>query len=319
MPDRRNDMGGLFRRDLDRIELPPRDTWRPTPRKESYLVKTSRVVLYAGVVAAVLVAALIVGFGLRDRNSQVASPPSPLPTTSTPVPASSPPATPSPNPTSSPAPTPSPSPVGGAITGRLSYPSDFIPPVTVYAIGADDQRIWFSVEFPGYGNPPRPTAQPGTEPGTYTLPGVAPGRYQVVAYRNDGQKPDPGLHTREAQCLRRTPSGPCPDQSPIAVTVTAGQTTREIDIVTWWPGSGLMAPPPPRPVQVCGPLTRFDEPGGNVGRLVVGPHEFTFSREATRSTPTGTTTLGANVCLTGRWLYTQPVGRELLDFRLAFQ
>ena len=31
MPDRRNDMGGLFRRDLDRVELPPRDTWRPTP------------------------------------------------------------------------------------------------------------------------------------------------------------------------------------------------------------------------------------------------------------------------------------------------
>ncbi len=254
MPDRRNDLVGFFRRDLDRIELPPRDTWRPRRRKESHLVKISRFVLYTGAVAAMLVAALIVGFGLRDRNSQVAGPPSPLAATSTPVPATTPSPTPSPNPTSSPAPTPPQSPtatplVGGTITGRLGYPSDLIPPFTVYAIGATDQRIWYSVEFPGYGNPPRPTAQPGTEPGTYTLSGVAPGQYWVVAYRNDGQKPDPGLHTREAECLRRTPSGPCPDQSPIPVTVTAGQTTREIDIVTWWPGSGLMPPPPPRPTQ----------------------------------------------------------------------
>ncbi len=231
---------------------------------------------------------------------------------------------------SAPAPIPTPSPTsnqptptaqGGAITGRLAYGSDFIPPVTVYAINQNDQRVWFSVEFPGYGNPPRPTAQPGTEPGTYTLTGVAPGTtYSVVAYRNDGQKPDPGVYTRQAECLRRTPSGPCPDQLPVLVTVTAGQTTREIDIVTWWPGSGLMPPPPPRPVQVCGPLTRFDEPGGSIpGRLVVGPHEFTFGRDATRNTPAGTTTLGASVCLTGRWMYTQPVGRELLDFRLALQ
>lgn len=56
-------------------------------------MKSSRFVLYAGVVAAVLVAALIVGFGLRDRNSQVAGP---VAATSTPTPASSPPATPSP-------------------------------------------------------------------------------------------------------------------------------------------------------------------------------------------------------------------------------
>jgi hypothetical protein len=234
--------------------------------------------------------------------------------TSTSVPTTTAPAGPSSTATATPQ-------AGGAIIGRFTYPSDFIPPVTVYAINQNDQRVWFSVEFPGYGNPPRATAQPGTEPGTYTLTGVAPGTtYAVVAYRNDGQKPDPGVYTRQAECYRRTPSGPCPDTTPVLVTVTAGQTTREIDIVTWWPGSGLMPPPPPRPVQVCGPLTRFDEPSASApGRLVVGTQEFTFSREATRNTPAGTTTLGASVCLTGRWLYTQPVGRELLDFRLALQ
>lgn len=242
MPDQRNGLVDLFVRGLDQIELPPRDRWRPTQRMESSFVKTSRYVVYLGAVTAVLVAALLVGLGLRDRNVPVAASPTPIAATSTPAPATSAPATATPS--------PAPTAQTGAISGRFSYPSDFIPPVTVYAIGTTDQRVWFSVEFPGYdmyGNPPRPTAQPGTEPGTYTLTGVAPGTYWVVAYRNDGQKPDPGFYSREAECLRRTPSRPCPDQSFVMVTVSAGQTTREIDIVTWWPGSGLVPPPPPRP------------------------------------------------------------------------
>lgn len=195
-------------------------------------MKLRRLPLYIGGVIAVLAVALLASGGLGGRSSQVASSPSPTAATSTPVPATTAPASPS---------------QAGAITGRFAYPSDFIPPVTVYAIGADDQRIWFSVEFPGYGNPPRATAQPGSEPGTYRLTGVAPGTYWVVAYRNDGQKPDPGFYSRDSECLRTTPGGPCPDQSFAMVAVTAGQTTPNIDIVTWWPGSGLVPPPPPRP------------------------------------------------------------------------
>lgn len=195
-------------------------------------MKPGRLPLYIGGVIAVLALVLLASAALGGWPSQVASSPSPTAATSTPVPETSAPASPS---------------QAGAITGRISYPSDFIPPVTVYAIGADDQRIWFSVEFSGYGNPPRPTAQPGSEPGTYRLTGVAPGKYWVVAYRNDGQKPDPGFYSRASECLRRTPGGPCPDESFVIVTVTAGQTTPNIDIVTWWPGSGLVPPPPPRP------------------------------------------------------------------------
>jgi len=97
MPDRRSEIVDLFVRDLDKIELPPHDRWRPAHRKESYFAKTSRYVLYAGGVTAVLIAALIVGFGLRDRNSQATASPSPTPAFITlPLPASSPPATPSP-------------------------------------------------------------------------------------------------------------------------------------------------------------------------------------------------------------------------------
>lgn len=207
-------------------------------------MKTSRYVLYAGAVVAVVAAALIVGLGLRDGNSQVATLPSPIPATSTPITASSAPVTPSPVATASPAPTAQP----GAITGRFSYGSDFIPPVTVYAISTTDQRVWHSVDFPGFGNPPRPTLPPGVSEPSYTITGVAPGTYWVVAYRNDGQLPDPGYYSRQPDCFRTTPSGPCPDVTLVPATVIAGQTTKGIDVLTWGPPPGQPSPSiPPRP------------------------------------------------------------------------
>lgn len=121
MPDRGRELVDLFVRDLDQIELPPRDHWRPTPRKESYLMKTSRYVLYTGAVAAVLVAALIVGLNLRDRTVQVAATPSPIVATSTP-----PPPTPSPSPslTSSPRPTLAPGTFENSALGYRIRPPD---------------------------------------------------------------------------------------------------------------------------------------------------------------------------------------------------
>lgn len=247
MPDRRSDIVRLFARDLDRIELPPRDRWRPAPRKESYLVKTGRYVLYAAGMAAVIVAALVIGLTLRDRNaSQVATPPSPVPPTSTPVQASSPSITPSPVATAS----PSPSAQLGAITGRFGYPSDFIPSVTVYAISTTDSRVWYSVDFPGFGNPPRPTLPPGTSQPSYTIAGVAPGEYWVVAYRNDRNLPDPGYYSQNSICQRAGQSSGCPDLALVPVTVLPGQTTTGIDVLTWGTPPGLPTPSPsiaPRP------------------------------------------------------------------------
>ena len=211
-------------------------------------MKTARYVLYAVAVAAVLAVALIVGLGLRDQSAQVAATPSPIAATSTPTPASSAPATPSPVATTSPAPTAQ----TGAITGRFGYPSDFIPPVTVYAISTTDQRVWYSVDYAGAGNPPRPTPQPGQSGETYTITGVAPGTYWVVAYRNDGQPLDPGYYSRQPDCFRATPSGPCPDVSLVPVTVIAGQTTSGINVITWGrppgqPTSTIPPRPTPRP------------------------------------------------------------------------
>lgn len=74
MDDRDEDLTGLFVRDLDEIALPPRGAWRRASGRETTAMRTSRYILTAGAVAAVLAIALIVGFQLRDRNSTAANP-----------------------------------------------------------------------------------------------------------------------------------------------------------------------------------------------------------------------------------------------------
>jgi hypothetical protein len=255
MSDRNKDLTHLFVRDLDDIELPPRDKWRRTPRKESQLMKKGRYVLYAGVIAAVIVVALIASFQPRDSNPVAASP---SPTAST---------TTSPQATASAALSTQPSrPTGvstGAITGRLGYPSDFVPPVTVYAISVSNPNVWFSTDTPRFGNPLSATPPPGgpTWPpagrGYYLIGGITPGTYYVIAYRNDS--PDPpdlkdrpaGYTQAAAKCMSSDPAvpspppGSCPyDQSLVPVTVTAGQTASYIEIVDWFLPAGSY---PPRP------------------------------------------------------------------------
>jgi hypothetical protein len=164
------------------------------------------------------------------------------------------PSIPAPSPTDLPTATPQ----AGAITGRLGYPSEFIPPLTVYAISTADQRVWYSADVPRFPPlllTPRPTGTfaPGTEP-RYTITGVAPGTYYVLAYRNDGQQPvGPGLYSRRVACRTGgAPStcGPADDFSLAIVTVNAGQTTTGIDVEDWVPPAGPGQPSPsfpPRP------------------------------------------------------------------------
>jgi hypothetical protein len=83
VPDLDKDLIQLFVRDLDDIELPPRDRWRPAPRRESHLMRTGRYILYACAVVAVLVIALIASFALRDGNRVAATPSPTSPTAAT--------------------------------------------------------------------------------------------------------------------------------------------------------------------------------------------------------------------------------------------
>jgi hypothetical protein len=188
-------------------------------------------------IAIVLGAALL--YAARAVPPATASPtPSLTPTATVAIATSTLVATPSPTATPQ---------AGGAITGRFAYGSDFIPPVTVYAISTTDSRVWYSVPFAGFGNPPRPTLPPGQTEARYTITGVAPGTYWVVAYRTDGLLPDPGYYSRQVECQRTTPSGPCPDINPAMVTVASGQTASGIDVVTWGTQPQPSPTLPPRP------------------------------------------------------------------------
>ena len=150
----------------------------------------------------------------------------------------------------------------GTITGRLGYPSDFVPPLTVYAISVSDSNVWFSTDTPRFGNPLLATLPPGptwppSGPGTYRISGVAPGTYSVIAYRNDTTdapqyKNSPGAYTQwAAKCASSDPKVPSPPPGPCSsdhslrpVAVTAGQTVGYIDIVDWFFQGGNY---PPRP------------------------------------------------------------------------
>lgn len=208
-------------------------------------MQASRAFLVVAAVAAVLALAVVAGSGLRDRG-QVAAP-----ATASPTPTASP-STPAPTPTVTATATPQASPTAaaaGAIAGRFGYGSDFIPPVTVYAISTTDSRLWYSVNYIGLGRGRSATPVPGmTGSSDYLISGVAPGTYWVVAYRNDGESPDPGYHSQQAVCGRTSPGGPCPNINPVPVTVTAGETSTRIDILTWGtqPQPSTTLPPRPR-------------------------------------------------------------------------
>jgi len=144
----------------------------------------------------------------------------------------------------------------GTITGRLGYPSDFVPQLTVYAISMSDPSVWFSTDTPHFGNPVSATLPPGptwppTGPGTYGIRGITPGTYYVIAYRNDGNQ-GVGVYTPwSAKCSSSDPNVPSPPPGPcssdhtlLPVVLNAGQTVDHIDIVDWAFQPGKY---PPRP------------------------------------------------------------------------
>lgn len=74
MDDRDKDLTQLFVRDLDGIPLPPRGEWRRAQGRETIVTRTSRYLLTAGAVVAVLAIALVVGVQLNERQQTAAYP-----------------------------------------------------------------------------------------------------------------------------------------------------------------------------------------------------------------------------------------------------
>lgn len=119
----------------------------------------------------------------------------------------------------------------GTITGKVDFPLPFgFQAFRVYALpvnGGNGGR-YFSVN----------TWENET---AYTLAGVAPGTYYIVAYLSDaeqvGNTPSAAAYTRSVPCIKASPQAKCADHTLVPVTVKAGETVRGIDAID--PGTGL--------------------------------------------------------------------------------
>jgi hypothetical protein len=196
-----------------------------------------------------LIAALLVGCQPKAMPT--------LPSTSTPLPPASPTLTStlSPSPTPWPVPTSAPTlppswppPLAlpytptdddttGRIRGRLFFPSEFIPELTVYAVATDGSRFYQAHTE---------TVPPG-EPG-YEIAGIEPGDYYVYGYPAAEELVFGGAYSYLAACdaghFSSLPedcwADPQHDLAP--VEVRAGQAVEQVNIFDWY---GPSLPPPP--------------------------------------------------------------------------
>ncbi len=122
--------------------------------------------------------------------------------------------------------------VTGAISGKLSYPSDFIPELTIIAFEVVDNTMtgtWYSVD---------------TEMNqrTYQIEGLPAGFYYVIAYMRDA-----GANALRAGYTLYVPCGlsvSCEDHSLIAVEVKAGMVTEGVDPGDWYVDPSTYPPNP---------------------------------------------------------------------------
>ena len=118
-----------------------------------------------------------------------------------------------------------PTPVPGSVSGALSYPSEFIPPLRVVAFNVNGLNYRYV-----------DTMQ---DQATYQITGLAPGVYHVVAYIMGGERA--GGYTQMVPCGL---SVDCADHSLIDVTVNAGEDTPGIDPADWYAPDGTFPPMP---------------------------------------------------------------------------
>lgn len=112
-------------------------------------------------------------------------------------------------------------PAVGVISGKLCYPSEGIPPMTIYARHVDTQET-FSLAVPA-----------GTR--EYQLQ-VPPGSYYLFAWTEDGIG---GSYSYFVTCGL---SVDCPDHRLIPVPVQAGETVRGIDICDFYDPESVPKP-----------------------------------------------------------------------------
>jgi hypothetical protein len=136
-------------------------------------------------------------------------------------------AAPSPTPTSTPSASPTPTPavqractvvpqLAGGIEGHIAYVTSGSVPLVIYAVRVDGAPSYRVVHY---------VYDLATQLTTYTILGVEPGTYVVIATgAGERGQPIPGA---------RLGSYAAADHTPAHVTVAAGATVRGIDVVDW--------------------------------------------------------------------------------------
>jgi len=226
------------------------------------VLTTRRSLATLAAVLLIVAIGIVVLYALRsqDLGTRVYVPPSPTATAvvaiSTPVVTVTAPATSAPV-------------TAGVITGRALYPAGFIPALTVYAISTTDQTRSLFVQRPRFAEREGPDDR-----ATYTITGVAPGTYYVVAWWDSDATPTtkPGLYSQfVVRCVQPSMAGATPlpaecsnsrtaDHTLVPVTVRSGETVSSIDVGDW---SYDQATYPPRPaadssvVNVCGAFNAY--------------------------------------------------------------
>jgi len=141
------------------------------------------------------------------------------------------------------APTPVPATPYGSVSGAVCYPSEGIPPMTLYFQNVDDQSV---------------SSFPHPDGSSSYLVELDPGTYVAFAYP-DGMSIG-GSYSQAVACGL---SANCTDHSLIPFSVQAGQETVGIDICDWYGGPGDVPEPPgglpitPTPTVSLPPMARF--------------------------------------------------------------
>jgi hypothetical protein len=120
----------------------------------------------------------------------------------------------------------------GTITGLTGYPAEGNPAMTIYAVSTTDRSVFFTAAVPRGTVPAKPP---------YTIIGVRPGTYHLLAYVDGSDGPAGAAYTEYVKCGL---NASCSDHTLIAVTVRAGETIRDIEVSDWYAPQGTF---PTRP------------------------------------------------------------------------
>jgi hypothetical protein len=145
-------------------------------------------------------------------------------------------------------PTPTPVPTG-SIAGKVGFPAEGIPPMTIAAISVDTGRSrTYSVHTIRNQSP-------------YTIKGVAAGTYQVFTVPSDGFGPPPqhflGAYTKAVPCGLDIS---CADHTPLPVTVSAGQAITGISVTDFYAAANsypLVPGGDPTPIPLSSPSASY--------------------------------------------------------------